>query len=523
MVSPRSSPQLARSSAVVAVGTGLSRLTGFLRVAVVAWAIGASALAEAYNLANNTPNLLYDLVLGGVLSATLVPVVIDAFDRDDKKGIEAITSVVTVLLLLATVIAVAISPIIIWLYNLGADQQQADTQRDVAVPLLMLFAPQILFYGLTAVATAFLNAKRKFAAAAFAPVVNNVVVIALFIGIVSWIGSGNVTFDEVASNTSLLLVMGLGTTLGIAAMAAVLWPALKRARIPLGWNLDFRHPSVVAIAKLSGWTFGYVITNLITYAIFQILANGNDGVTIYAYAWIFFQVPYGLWTVSVMTAYTPELAQLHSQGSREQLSEKFSAGLRLIFVVVLPATVLMALLSQQIVDVVLQHGQFDAASADTTGNTLAALVIGLPAFSLFLYVARGFTSQKDTRTPFILNVAQSVIAIALAFLLVREFGVVGIAAAGTIGYVVLSLIAIGVLDRRIGAIFAKRTRETLLKIVIASALLAGVVFVLRQLTNDLPSLFVLAVCGVVGTIVYFVALHLLHVNEVRQIVARFKR
>jgi putative peptidoglycan lipid II flippase len=354
-------------------------------------------------------------------------------------------------------------------------------------------------------------------------VVNNVVVIALFIGIVAWFGSGNVTFDEVASNTSLLLVMGIGTTLGIAAMAAVLWPALKRAHIPIGWNFDFRHPSVVAIAKLSGWTFGYVITNLITYAIFQILANGNDGVTIYAYAWIFFQVPYGLWTVSVMTAYTPELAQLHSQGSQKELSEKFSAGLRLIFVVVLPATVLMALLSQQIVDVVLQHGQFDAASADTTGNTLAALVIGLPAFSLFLYVARGFTSQKDTRTPFILNAAQSVIAIALAFLLVREFGVVGIAAAGTIGYVVLSLIAIGVLDRRIGAIFAKRTRETLLKIVVASALLAGVVIVLRQLTTDLPSLFVLALCGVVGAIIYFVALHLLHVSEVRQIVARFKR
>ena len=142
--SPRTH-HLVRSSAVVAVGTGLSRLTGFLRVGVMAYAIGATALAEAYNLANNTPNLLYDLVLGGILSATLVPVVVAHTGRDDDRGIDALATVITVVLVVATVLGIVLSPLIIHLYNLTSSSAEASTQAAVAVPLLMMFAPQILF------------------------------------------------------------------------------------------------------------------------------------------------------------------------------------------------------------------------------------------------------------------------------------------------------------------------------------------------------------------------------------------
>ena len=110
---PRSAGHLLRSSAVVAAGTGLSRLTGFGRVAVMAYVLGTTALAEAYNLANNTPNLLYDLVLGGILSATLVPVVVERMSRDDSDGINAVATVITVVLLATTVIGMIAAPAII--------------------------------------------------------------------------------------------------------------------------------------------------------------------------------------------------------------------------------------------------------------------------------------------------------------------------------------------------------------------------------------------------------------------------
>ena len=312
---PRSDGHLVRSSAVVALGTALSRLTGFLRVGVMAYAIGATALAEAYNLANNTPNLLYDLVLGGILSATLVPVVVAHTGRDDERGIDALATVITVILVIATIVGAAIAPLIIWLYNLSSSPVERSTQAAVAVPLLMMFAPQILFYGLTSLGTALLNARRSFAVPAFAPVLNNIVVICLFLALPRLADGGSLTFDEVRQDTGLLLLLGFGTTAGLLAMTVVLWPALRRAGIRLRWNLDLRDPAVREVGRLSGWTFGYVLSNLLAYGVIQMLANGVDGVSIYAYAWLFFQLPYGLWTVSVMTAHTPNSPPSTSLGT----------------------------------------------------------------------------------------------------------------------------------------------------------------------------------------------------------------
>jgi putative peptidoglycan lipid II flippase len=210
----------------------------------MAYAIGATALAEAYNLANNTPNLLYDLVLGGILSATLVPVVVAHTGRDDNRGIDALATVITVVLVAATVIGIALAPVIIHLYNLSSSQSEASTQAAVAVPLLMLFAPQILFYGLTSLGTSLLNARRSFAVPAFAPVLNNIVVICLFLALPHLATGNALTFDQVRHDTGLLLLLGLGTTAGLAAMTLVLWPAMRSAGIRLHWNFDLRDPAV---------------------------------------------------------------------------------------------------------------------------------------------------------------------------------------------------------------------------------------------------------------------------------------
>ena len=516
---PRSDGHLVRSSAVVALGTALSRLTGFLRLGVMAYAIGATALAEAYNLANNTPNLLYDLVLGGILSATLVPVVVAHTGRDDERGIDALATVITVILAVATVVGVAIAPLIIWLYNLSSSSAERSTQAAVAVPLLMMFAPQILFYGLTSLGTALLNARRSFAVPAFAPVLNNIVVICLFLALPRLADGGSLTFDEVRHDTGLLLLLGFGTTAGLLAMTVVLWPALRRAGIRLRWNLDLRDPAVREVGRLSGWTFGYVVSNLVAYGVIQTLANGVDGVSIYAYAWLFFQLPYGLWTVSVMTAHTPELSALHVAGDMDRLRLRFAGGLRLILIVAIPATVGMILLAGPLIRVILEHGEFTMTAADTTSNTLIALLCGLPSFSLFLFAMRGFYAQRDTRLPFYVNLAETILGLIVAFLVVDRFGVVGLGASGSIAYSVFAIVALILLHRRIGPYLDGTTAMTILKIVVATAVMGACVRSI-DILSSFSDIVTLIVAGAMGAVIYVSLLLILGVSEVRSVAGR---
>jgi len=519
--SARGPRQLLRSSAIVALGTGLSRLTGFARTAVLAWVLGAAALAEAYNLANNTPNLLYDLVLGGVLSATLVPVVVSCMDRDDRDGIDAIATVIGVILAVATVATVAIAPLVIRLYNITAPAGQATEQARLAVPLLMLFAPQILFYGLTTLFTALLNARRAFAAAAFAPALNNVVVICVLLALPR-LADADLTFATVLDDRWLLFILGLGTTAGIVAMTLVLLPALHRHHISLHWNFRPRDPAVREILRLSGWTFAYVLVNLVAYGFVQILANGVGGVTVWAYAWMFFQLPYGLWTVSVMTTYMPELAHDWTTGALDSFRRRLDSGLRLILVVALPAAAGLVLLSSPIVDAVFEHGQFTSTASDTTANAVTAFLFGLPGFSLMLYAFRCFYAQRDTRTPFIINLVESVVAVALSIVLGDRFGVVGLAAANSIAVSIFAVVALMALHRRVGRFMSRNGIVDLVRILVATAAMTAVVRIALVLVDG-GEVVSLVLGGVVGVAVYAGLVTVLGVEEARMLADRLRR
>lgn len=518
---PRGAHHLLRSSVVVALGTGLSRITGFARTAVLAWVLGATALAEAYNLANNTPNLLFDLVIGGVLSATLVPVVVESMAKDDEDGINAIATVITVILLVATIATVVLAPIVIRLYNLTAESGQAHEQARLAVPLLILFAPQILFYGLTTLGTALLNARRSFAVPAFAPALNNIVVICVFL-MLPRLTDGDLTFQAVLDDRLLLFTMGLGTTAGIVAMTLVLVPSIRRNDIRLRWNFAPRDPAVREMLRLSGWTLAYVVTNLVGYGIVQVLANGVGDVTIWAYAWMFFQLPYGLWTVSVMTTYMPELAHDWTTGAIESFRTRLDGGLRLILVIALPAAVGLILLSSPVVSLVLEHGQFSTEAGDTTANTVSAFLFGLPAFSLLLYAFRGFYAQRDTRTPFLVNLAETVVAVLVSIALVDRFEVVGLAAANSIGMTVFAVVALVLLHRRVGGFLGRHGLVDLMKIIAATAVMGAVVWSIVHLSG-LGDAVVLVGGTIVGALVYGGLVLAFGIDETRMLTERLRR
>jgi putative peptidoglycan lipid II flippase len=522
--------RLVRSSAAVATGTLLSRVTGLLRVAVLAYAVGRASLADTYNLANSTPNIVYELLLGGVLSATLVPLFVEHLEHRDEHATAAVFTVAISVLTVLTVIAMVFAPLIARLYALDTAGAQRTAQLHVMTVLTLWFLPQMLFYGLTALSTALLNAHRRFVAAAFAPVVNNLVVIAILIVFATSTSGPRARWIDVRSisgDAGKLTLLGAGTTAGVAATALVLLPALRHARTRLHAAFDWGHPAVRKMLRMSGWTMGYVVTNQLALLFVLVLAkSGTTGsVSAYLYAYAFFQVPHGLLAVSIMTTMMPELSRSAARADLTALAYKFRVGLRYLLLLMVPAAVLFVALAQPMLGVLVRGG-FQPHDAAVTADTLQALALGLVPFSIYLYSLRGFYAMHDTRTPFWINAIENGINIALAIALFPSLGVQGLALAWTAAYTVAAVIALGVLGRRVPHPVDRLVGASALRAAGGAAALAIVVALLAAAIGHATAnraLLATAVAGAVGTAVYVGVLGALRTPELGSLVAVLRR
>lgn len=504
--------QLLRSSAVVAAGTGLSRVSGLARTIAQGVVLGMF-IGDVYNGANTLPNLLYDLLLGGVLTATLVPVFVENRTRRDTDATSAVTTVLTVLLLAVTVIAMAFSPL------LGKVFTDTERERVLATSLLWMFLPQIFFYGMTTLLSGLLNANRRFAAAAFVPALNNVVTIAVLVVFATRVGS-NPTLEHLSEDSSLVWLLGLGTTAGIAVQAVALVPAIRRARIELRWRFEPASPAVRTVLRLSGWTFGYVATNALVVGTIIALAEhaeGDGATTAYTYAYQFFQLPYGLLAVSVITAFLPELSRMATGGDLAAFGERFLLALRLTMLVIIPAAIGFVLLALPIITTVFEYRSFTRPLSEITADTLMAFSIGLPSFALYLLTVRAFYAMQDTRTPFLLNLGESALTLVLAIVLLPR-GAPGLALAFAAGYLVFGFVAVYVLHRKLGRLPWSTSMGSFGRIGVAGVLsAAGVGLVVRFVGADSGTGAVLRLtAGVaVGAVLYLGACALLRVPELR--------
>jgi putative peptidoglycan lipid II flippase len=464
--------RFARDNVAVAAGTALSRVTGFVRLAALSFALSQSALAGAYSLANNTPNIVYELLLGGVLTASLVPMFVRFNDAHDDATVSTIVSSAVVALLGLTVLAVAAAPVLIELYVL---LQQDDTvkqqTRDLAVPLARLFLPQIFFYGCMAIGSALLNARRSFAPAAWTPVINNVVVSMVLV-------ATPVIFDRPV-DADATTWLGAGTTAGIVAMTAAMWWYVRRSGIRLAWTPRFSHPEVRALLRRSTWTIGYVAANQI--ALFFITAmalnaGGLEGVAAYIYAFTFFQLPHGLLAVSLMTTLTPELASAAQRTDWAHFRTRLGAGIRWTIVLVLPASAVLSVMARPLVGL-LPLSEDRALAIERTASVLEPMAAGLIGFSLYLFVLRGFYALDDTRTPYYLNVAQNALNLLLAWPFVRAWGLAGLGWAYAGSYLVAAPAALVVLGPRIGGFPVAQILRRCLTPTIACALMTAVLVV----------------------------------------------
>ncbi|MDQ1699419.1 MAG: putative peptidoglycan lipid flippase, partial [Frankiaceae bacterium] len=332
------------SGAAIAAGTLVSRATGFLRTIVIAAALG-QFLGDPYNVANTIPNILYDLLLGGVLSSVVLPLLVQAA-HDDADGGEAyaqrLLSVVVAVLTVAAVLGVLLAPQIVHLY--GGKLTGAD--RDLATTFARYFLPQVLFYGAGAVFTAILNTRGSLALPMWAPVLNNLVVIAsgaLFLAITrSAPHAGQLTHGQI-------LVLALGTTGGIVVQTIALLPGLRAVGFHPRLRRDWRASPLIAAGPFAGWMVGYVVTNQLGYLVIVNLAtasgrargNPGFGYSAYTYAYVLFSLPYAVVAVTVITALFPRMSRSATANRRGEIANTLAAGLDLSATILVPATALL--------------------------------------------------------------------------------------------------------------------------------------------------------------------------------------
>lgn len=503
--------QLARPAVVMAVGTILSRVTGLGRIIAMAFALGVveTRLADTYNIANTLPNVVYELVLGGVLTAVFIPVVVEQIKsaRSPDEASESVSALVGTALAVLGIVSVAASlaaPWIMSLFTFRVPGAAGAEQQELATFFFRFFAFQIVLYGYSSVADGLLNAHDRFAVPMFAPILNNVVVIATFVAYGLWF----------ASSWAGVWVLAIGTTAGVAAMAAVHWPFVRALPIRLRFVVDVRHPAVRKLVRLSGWTFGYVVVNQIGFAVSLVLANAvQGGPTSYWVAFAFFQLPYGVVAVSIMTALVPTLARLSLARDWPNFSLRTSRGLRATAVLLVPVTAGMVALALPGISVLLERGVFSADSSELVAEVLQMFALGIVPFSAWLLFLRAFYSMQDAKTPFLLNLAEVAVTIALDFPFFALWGIQGLALAHTLGYVIGSVLAGWVLARRIGGLGGRKTAVELAKTTLAGLLAFAAMWAVLMAMASSNAWLQLLVGAPVGAAVFFAAAVLMRVED----------
>ncbi|MFE7673208.1 murein biosynthesis integral membrane protein MurJ [Streptomyces albidoflavus] len=451
---------LVRSSLLMAVGTVVSRATGLIRQVLQAAALGTGLLASTYNTANTVPTSLYTLLIGGALNAVLVPQLVRARATEPDGGRayeQRLVTLVVCVLGVGTALAVWAAPEIVGLYM--RDTPGSHEAFELTVTFARFLLPQIFFYGLFGIYGQVLNAREKFGAMMWTPVLNNVVLVAMFAAYLGLMAAPGRVEDITADQVRLL---GIGTTAGVALQALALVPFARAAGFRFRPRFDWRGTGLGRSVHAAKWTLLFVLANQVALTVVTNFANAADqelpqagaGYTAYTYAQTIWLLPQSIVTVSLVTALLPRMSRAVAEGRVGDLRADLTRGLRISGVVIVPTAFLFLALGPQIAALLFAHGAADAASVRPLGHMLQAFGPGLIAFSAQYLLLRGFYAFEDTRTPFFMAAWIAGVNIALAsachVLLPARWAVVGMAGAYTLSYLAGLTLTARLLRRRLG-------------------------------------------------------------------------
>ena len=433
---------LIRSSSVMGLGTIISRATGLIRNLLLVAALGTGLLGDAFNVANTTPNIIYNLLIGGALSAVFVPLIVQSFRQEDGGSayISRLLSLIASALLFITIAAMLLAPLLVSLYA----PTFTGRSRDVTLAFALYCLPQILFYGLYGILGQVANAKEKFGPMMWAPIANNLLVIVLFSYFIS-------VTDEISLETisdSQIALLGLGSTIGIALQAVILIPTLRKSGLKLSFRRDWRGVGLDKALKLASWAFifvlisqlGFLITvNLATRAAVLAQEQGIDygvGYTPYANAYLVMLLPHSIVTISIVTALLPGLSKLAFDKKLSEVRDQLSKALRLTAILTIPASLLFFFFAEEIASAIFFG--ISEQSAEYIGRVLAAMSLGLIPLSINLVLIRGLNAFENTKYQVISNLVINLVALTISLWAFLNLDVaditVGLGAALAISY-----------------------------------------------------------------------------------------
>lgn len=443
-----------RASILIGAGTLASRLTGLIRTIVLVTVLGsfASRAGDAFTVANQLPNTIYEIISYGLLTAIIVPQIVKASAHADegRTFISKLFTLGTVVLLLTSAVATVCAPLLVELF---APQFSPD-QKALATAIAYWCLPQIFFYGMYALMGEALNARKVYGPFTWAPIVNNVVSIIGF-GLIGLFFGTDLT--GVADWTpGMVGALGATATGGIIVQALVLLLFWRRTGLHLRPDFRWRGVGLADVGRLAGWTFAMVLVRTAAGIVqTRVVSDASgDGASAFAMAnaWLVFMLPYSIIVVSIGTPYFTRLAEHAQAGRHLDVKTDLSASIRVtgMLITIAAAALIVAAVPATRVFVNSADHAVDAAPV------LVAYLLGLIPLSVLFVVQRAFYAYDDTRTPFIFTVVQCILFVGLvlaaqAFLPVDQLAA-GVALGQSFATLVQVVIATALLRRRLGSL-----------------------------------------------------------------------
>jgi len=528
------SNDLFRASGIMALGTIISRITGFVRGILVVAVLGTALLADTYNVANTMPNILYNLLVGGALTAIFIPQLVRSFDHADGGDDFASRLITTISLILLVLVSLGMffAPALVRLYAPEFFTVGFETEKDIAIAFTRYCLPQIFFLGLFTMLGQVANARGSFGPLMWAPIANNLVGIVLFGGFL--IFSPGINLSSITDFQIALL--GWGTTFSVVVQALVLVPVIKKLGISIKPRLG-----VSGLGKsftLAGWTLVYVLISQLGYlvtvnvatsaAVRSAQANIETGVgyTPYTYAYFVMLLPYSIVTISIITAILPHISKLALDGKREEVKAQLVRAIRLVGVITVPSAVAFLLFGPLITQSI-----FIGISDDDSryiGYVLSALSFGLVAFSINLILIRGFNAFEDTKTQVISILVINIFSVAMSyfflFFVKTQWVTIGLGVAFSVSYLIGLFVTLRLLKKHTGRLALSEFIGQHVRLLIASLLAMLPLFAMTQYISWLNIEFSraarageLLVVMVVAFVAYIVGAKALGIEEISMI------
>ena len=517
------STQVARSTALMSVATLMSRATGLIRTWAMAFALGNTLINSAYQVAHNMPNVIFELTVGGLLGAAFIPVFLLQKEKfGERGGNEFANNLLNIFIVICGVLAILAT---IFAPQVIATQTFTMAETDevtiLSVMFFRIFAVQILFYGVGGIITGILNANRVYFLPSVAPVLNNVCVIASFFAYIPL----SQTNAQLA-----LLVLAIGTTVGVFAQFAIQIPALRKQGFKWRPYINLHDPALIEALKIAIPTFIYIVGTMVAFSCRNAFSLQADvaGPSTLAYAWTWYQLPHGVVAVSLSRALFTEMSESVAKDDWNAMREHVRSGLAGTLLLIIPLAGIMAALSNPIMQL-FQAGAFSADDVAYVARILTAWVISLPFYSCVLFLYNVYASMRKFIVFAAVSTVMVIVQCSMYAVLCNPslLALTGVPIADFVYYATCFVVLLFLLHRQIGSFGLPSVVWLAARTIFATALACVAIIVVNSFlpwgSGMLPGLARLLVCGTIGLVVAYGMCAILRIPEMSLVTNLIRR